>query len=407
MKSYLVQSIKRTVLFLIFILFLGHSVFSQLIEVGDSSQVSVITSLSGNKAYEKFGHTAIRYKDEKSKADMVFNYGIFNFNQANFYFNFIKGKTYYMLGVYDTKYFLQDHKDRKVIEQKLDLSKEQKQQLLDVLMVNFLPENREYLYNFIYNNCSTEPRNKIYTLFKNTKQQAHFNYPSEEKTFRQWVEKYTGKSSWLQFGIDLVFGKEADEKATKWETMFLPENLKNELSQTVLSNSSNLTQKKLITEEIVLNNPQKKIETNIIKPIYVTSFILLLVIFLTTLGVSKKIFFRFIDVILFVVTGLVGVVLFYLMFFSIHPMVGLNFNILWGNPFNLFMAVFIWIKVMKETNRFFFGINLFLQLLSLFVWITSYQVINIAFVPIIIALLVRSIFWLYSYKWDKKDKIRL
>ncbi len=395
---------KKIVLFLIFSQFLGQSMFSQLIEVGDSAEISVITSLSGDKLYEKFGHTAIRYKDDASKADMVFNYGIFNFNDKQFYFKFIKGETYYMLAAYDTKYFLEDNKGRKVIEQKLDLSKEQQQQLMDVLMVNYLPENREYLYNFIYNNCSTEPRNKIYNLFKTDNKRFKFNYSTEKKTFRQWVEKYTQKDSWLQFGIDLVFGKEADEEATKWEAMFLPENLKNELSQTVvLPDTADLPRKKLVKEEIILNNPKEKITSQIsIKPIYATTFILLFVIIFTILGLVKRKIYRFIDEILFIVTGVAGVILFYLMFFSIHPMVGLNFNILWCNPFNLFLAIIIWFKVIKEANRFFFGINLLLQLLFLGVYITSFQVINIAFIPISIALLVRSIFWLYSRKWYYK-----
>ncbi len=403
MKSYRLQLIKKTVLVFIFSLFLGQNIFSQIIEVGDSAQISVITALAGDKSYEKFGHTAIRYKDDASNADMVFNYGIFNFNQKNFYFNFIKGETYYTLGVYDTKYFLQDNKDRKLIEQELNLSKQQQQDLMDVLMINFLPENREYLYNFIYDNCSTEPRNKIYNIFDSKNQRIKFNYPLEEKTFRQWVEKYTGKDSWLQFGIDLVFGREADEKATEWEAMFLPENLQKELSQMVVfPDSLDSSQKKLVVSEIVLNNPTKKVEKQkVIKPIYVTSFLLLIVVLFTILGLFQKKLFRFVDSIVLGITGLAGLVLFYLMFFSIHPLVELNFNILWCNPFNLFLAIIVWVKSIKDANRFFMGVNLLLQLLFIGVWITQLQVVNIAFIPISVILIVRSLLWLYSQKWYK------
>ncbi len=403
MKKYNMQKVKTIILFFFFTLFLGQSLFSQLIEVGNSAEISLITCMPGDKMYEKFGHTAIRYKDDSAKADMVFNYGLFNFNQKHFYINFIKGRTYYQLGAYDTHYFLEDYKDRLLIEQKLDLTHEEKQQLMDWLMINWLPENRSYLYNFIYNNCSTEPRNKIYNLFINKR--FKFNYIAKEYTFREWIEKYTGKDSWIKFGIDLTFGKDADNKASKWESMFIPENLQKELSGTIIYCDS--TEKKLVKKEKILINPSKTSNIAsglVIKPIYVTSFILFIVALFTIIGFFTKRLFRFVDFILFITTGIAGLILFYLIFFSIHPLVVWNFNILWCNPLNVLFAILIWTKSMKEANRFFFSINLFLQIVFLGIWITSFQVINIAFIPIVIAFLLRSVLWISSKRWYKSRR---
>ncbi len=62
--------------------------------------------------YEKFGHTAIRVNDPITGYDVVFNFGVFDFNTKNFYLKFIKGDTDYQLAVYDTKSFLEEYKSR-------------------------------------------------------------------------------------------------------------------------------------------------------------------------------------------------------------------------------------------------------------------------------------------------------
>ena len=67
-----------------------------------SLQVSLITCGPGEELYSKFGHSALRIRDVSQGFDVIYNYGLFDFNAPNFYLNFVKGKLRYFLGKHDT-----------------------------------------------------------------------------------------------------------------------------------------------------------------------------------------------------------------------------------------------------------------------------------------------------------------
>ena len=48
------------------------------------SEISIVTAGPGEELYEKFGHAAIRIKDPVLNLDLIYNYGVFDFNQPNF-----------------------------------------------------------------------------------------------------------------------------------------------------------------------------------------------------------------------------------------------------------------------------------------------------------------------------------
>ena len=85
-------------LFLFFIsaLSMGHN--NQL--APDSIRISLITCAPGEDIYTLFGHTAIRVTIPQENYDMVYNYGIFDFNSDNFIWRFAIGQTDYLLGTY-------------------------------------------------------------------------------------------------------------------------------------------------------------------------------------------------------------------------------------------------------------------------------------------------------------------
>ncbi len=408
---------KRKILFLFTLLLITiQTSYSQLIEVGDSAQVSVLTCSPGKLSYEKFGHTAIRYKDSVANVDMVFNYGIFDFNEKNFYWNFIKGNTYYMLGVYDTKYLIEEYTNtgRQVIEQVLNLSKEEMQQLMDDLMINRLPENRKYLYNFVFDNCATRPRDKIYSILNKDKIQNTCT-ANDKLTFRQWIGLYTGEESWLKFGIDLVFGIESNQRVKHWQTLFLPDNLKTELENTVIlvPDSANKTVPLVKSENLLVKSNKiyrKNKKITYLQPITVTSSILFLVILITLMGLLKERMYKGLDTLLLGIVGLVSIVLLFLMFVSIHPLVKLNYNILWANPISLILAITIWFKSLRKTNFWLFIINVHFQvgftLVGALVKLLEnghFVDVNIAFLPISIALAIRSYLWIKTLQNEEEE----
>lgn len=391
------QTVKSILVFLLLVT--STTLFSQKILVSNDSKFSLLTCSPGALPYQYFGHTALRFCDPVTDVDLVFNYGIFDFNQKGFYPKFIKGDTHYMLGVYETKYFEQNYRadDTKVLEQKLNLTQEQRQVLLDRLLSNYEPKNRYYLYNFAYDNCATRPHVKIVELLSNYKLLYHYKTP--KRSFREWIQIYTGKTTWLKFGIDLLFGRDADKVISKQEAYFLPEVLSEEYAhaEIMLNDSTHIP---LVTDTSVFIASDR--ENDIApawyrQPLFYTVLLLLIGVILIILETKKKKYYPVFDAILFIVGGLVGVILFYLMFFSIHPMVKQNFNLLWNSPINLFVGIFILFPKMNGVTRWFQLLNMLLLSLTIVLMVIGVQSFNIAFLPIVFLLLIRTIHWLINY----------
>ncbi|HPS10980.1 MAG TPA: DUF4105 domain-containing protein [Paludibacteraceae bacterium] len=370
------------------------AVNAQGITLSDSATLSLITCSPGPQIYALFGHTAIRLVDPTRGLDIVFNYGMFNFNKPNFYLKFIQGATDYELGAYETKYFLPEYRERNssVTEQMLNLTTVEKQQLADALFVNYQPENREYRYNFVYDNCSTRPRDKILSVIKD---KVVYDYVSEPQTFRNWVGTYTGENTWAKFGIDMLLGREADELSTRWSSMFLPEVLCREFGAVKIIAHDGTTRSLVNAEKIIVPRQDSIVKTNFLQlPITVTLTVLLLGVLLIFYEKRRKKYFKIIDSVLLIVSGLAGVIIFYLMFFSVHPLVHSNFNLLWCNPLNVLVGLFLWNRKLRSVINYFQLANVLLFFGALLVFVLSVQALNVAFIPLIVLLLVRSVNWI-------------
>ena len=146
---------------IIFIFFISFSFSLYSFQLSQNSRISAITIGPSQKdLYSAFGHSGIRVKDDSLGIDYFYNYGVFDFEQPNFYINFLKGKLLYMVNRYNYKgvedYYILN--DRFVKEQILNLNLNQKLEIFQFLETNILSENKYYYYNYIYNNCATKIR---------------------------------------------------------------------------------------------------------------------------------------------------------------------------------------------------------------------------------------------------------
>jgi hypothetical protein len=367
---------------------------AQQFSISDSAVVSLITCSPGEEIYAKFGHTAIRVIDVKNGYDIVFNYGIFSFETNNFYYKFIKGETDYMLGIYDTRNFLPEYAERNslVVEQVINLTAGEKKGLFALLMRNYQPENRTYRYNFIFDNCATRPRDKVLASLHGY---VKFQNSYDSKTFRQLIGMYVGNDTWLKFGIDVVFGMEADRIATESESMFLPEILMSEF-QTAQINNSDGKSRKLVAERKILvqKTDLKENETFwLFKPMAISILLLIAGSIITIWDTKRKHYYKPFDAALFGITGIAGIIVFYLMFFSLHPLVKSNFNLLWLNPFSLLIVALLWIRRLRVALFFYHILNVVILLIALLAFALSAQSMNVAAFPIIVLLLMRSVSW--------------
>lgn len=384
---------KKASLFIcLFVLLLNSN--AQPFPISDSVEVSLITCSPGKEVYARFGHTAIRVNDPINDIDIVFNYGIFDFNSDNFYLKFIKGETDYKLAVYDFKYFLPEYIERNswVWEQVLDLSIAEKKSLVNLLIENYQPENRTYRYNFVFDNCATRPRDKI---IESISGRVIYNHPDSEKTFRDWVEVYVGSNTWLKFGIDMIFGDDADIIATKDQSMFLPDVLMEEFQMaTIVSLHENNETHPLISKYNVLveKEPEDVKQLFILfRPLPVTIFMLVLGLLFMYKNRKYHYFYKIMDTILFVAIGLIGCIAVYLSFFSLHPLVRHNIDILWLNPLFLIAGITQWFKRLRLPTLFIFALLNILILIVLLLYAFNVHYFNIAFIPLIVLLYIRSL----------------
>ncbi len=147
-------------LFLLALLLISLSAKTQTL-LSSKAEISLITcGPYQGELYSAFGHSAIRILDPEFNIDYAFNYGVFDFDQPNFYLNFARGRNDYLLAVYNFSDFkgpyLRDN--RYIHEQILQLTQDQKQKIFDFLIWNAQSENRTYRYDYFYNNCSSKVR---------------------------------------------------------------------------------------------------------------------------------------------------------------------------------------------------------------------------------------------------------
>lgn len=290
-------------------------------QLSEQAQVSLLTCSPGKALYERFGHTAIRVKDPATRLDVVFNYGCFSFETEHFYYKFVKGETYYMLGTEDTRSFLMSYhiENRFVYEQILNLTYSQQQELFDKLVTNAQPENRYYLYNFVFDNCATRPYYLIKEVVGDT---IISNYEGwTGKPFRKFIRSYTGAGAWEDFGINMIFGKRADEPMTSEQRLFLPEELMLYLSQAQTADGIPLVRSQHMGS---FSKP--------IIPWYNVALlgILLfasLMIFINILDWHRNKWSWGVDLALGIVYILLLVLVIFLTYFSIHPLVGWNWRL--------------------------------------------------------------------------------
>ena len=296
----------------------------------DRIQISLLTCSPGKEVWAQYGHTAIRYYDKESGEDLAINYGIFSLDQTYFIPRFVLGMTDYRMGVQPMDMFLAQYsyEGRGVVEQVLNLSAEDKEVIYKALQENMKPENVVYRYNYFFDNCTTRARDMLVNHLH-----GKVVYPpaEEDATFRSMIHKWNNKYEWSQFGEDLLLGVNADRKTTKSEQQFLPENLRNDFDKATYKG------KPLVKETNVLLDA----ETEVAEPAFPLSPLSIALIFAAISLVMmlfsyrrQQVYWAW-DLALMLTSGLMGII-FFIMIFSQHPCVSLNFILLFFNPLPLF-----------------------------------------------------------------------
>lgn len=379
--------------------------------LSDAARISVITIGPGVEDYAAFGHSAVVIDDPVNRINRVYNYGTFDFADPLFYVKFLYGHLDYMLsvrGFRNEMYYYREMAPRKVYEQYLHLTFEQKNKVYKYLENNALDENKYYRYDFIKVNCST----KVLDVFTEALgddiivPETLENNP--DKTFRELINIYMKDRTWLDFGIDMILGITMDQKASDHELRFLPLYLMDAFSQVEVNIHGKPMP--LVKDELVLleaPDPDMTIEWYL-NPLPVGLYFLFLVILGTVLAVyrfgsvdiryegahleyGKRFYHRLPDFFILFISGFFGALNFFFWFISEHWVMDYNMNIIWLSPLNLIAAFLLLLGLKAKWFKYYFriqGIAIAILIVGWFYWPQEF---NPAFIPYMAALIIRSL----------------
>jgi len=330
--SYFSAMIKKLTLML---LCMFTAVASQAQPDSSHIRVSLLTCGVGDEIWETFGHTGVRIVDSVRHLDVVYNYGTFDGFDKDFEINFMRGKLLYYVSMDSYQGFMQEYvmAQRKVEEQLLLLSGTQKQEVYTFLRENALPQNRNYKYDFFFDNCATRIRDIFPRVLGKDFHFAATVSKDRPLTFRNIINQYFYRKHWERVGVNLLLGKKIDKVMTSEDIMFLPDYLRDGVGGSTV----NGTKVSAVATVILQGKATEPAGTN--EPIYV----MLAVLLLTILGLFYKplhVLGKVMTVLVMLVTGLLGILMLFMWVGTDHQACQNNLNILWALPTNL-IALFV------------------------------------------------------------------
>jgi hypothetical protein len=368
-----------------------NPVTAQERQLSEDAQISLITIYPGVAPEELFGHSAIRVRDPRQDIDLSFNYGTFEFDSF-FLPKFIYGQLDYFLSVARFSHAVRQYHQRRrpMIEQVLNLTAVQRQDLFDFLLVNAREENRYYRYDFLFDNCSTRIRDAMVSVLGDDILFAP--QPDPGLTFRQLIDLYVDHQPLYDFGIDLLLGSKIDRVAEPWETMFLPDYLMEAFDHATVKTGGEMQPLVANTEKILQIDNYETPEAGVPWAAVLTwSFFLIGAIATYINFRNKQSIQRWLDIPLFLFAGITGILITFLWFISLHDVTANNLNLLWALPTHLILLPILYRRSAPgQRTGLYLAASALLCLIIAIGWFAWPQALHPAVLPLLLLLFLRS-----------------
>jgi hypothetical protein len=352
-------------LLLLLILMLCATSLPALAEVenapGANLEVSLITYGPGDIYWERFGHDAIELRDTVSGEEVDFNYGMFDFDQKNFFFNFARGRMNYMMDAEPTtdeqSYYRQV--GRSITQQRLALTPDQAAALRDFLFWNLRPENINYKYDYYADNCTTRVRDALDRALGGVIK-ARLTAMPGGMTYRQQTVRLMSAQPWLMLILDLGLGPYADQPLSAWQESFLPEELQTNIRAITINDGHGRTHALVQSETLLSPNrldvpPTTPPDLRI--PLGIAGLIFAALIIVTWR--KATILYALLGTLFLLVAGLCGLVMLILWTLTEHHSAWANANLLLFNPLAFVLIGSVWAaRRHMQPSRFAHGVTI-------------------------------------------------
>lgn len=385
--------------------FFGTSLCSKnfaSVQLSKDAQVSVITLGPYHKElWSSWGHSVIRVYDPHQNIDWSYDYGVFSFESTDFFWNYALGKMYYSIGKserFQAKVSAWKRRNRSVTEQVLNFTHEEVQYAFDLLETNYRPENRVYLYNYVYDNCATRIIDLIdQTTFNQTRYDDQFM--TEGKKIRDLMDEGLKFQPWGDLIIDLFLGTQIDHVANQREYSMMPRYVQESFStSTIIRNGSETP---LVKDEILLYVAKPEdLKNGVFTPFNVFALLFLIIGSVTYTGFKNQSHSKWIDLSLFSLTGMIGLICCFLWLGTEHLSKN-NWNVLWAIPFHLPAIWLTFYGKFRPVLVLYFRFAGMIHLVTLLCWLIIPQSLHPAVIPILIVLAVREFYLSYYLKTQR------
>jgi hypothetical protein len=224
---------------------------------GADLRVDLYTYGPGTIYWERFGHDALVVTDTTSGEAYAFNYGMFDFNQKDFYFNFARGIMIYRAAGWPVADDIQQFtgEGRSITAQRLNLTPAQRAALRDFLVWNVEPRNSRYRYRYFADNCTTRVRDALDNVLGGALRRQLTGPTAHGETYRSETDRLMSGQPWLMYLLDLGLGPYADQPLTRWTGAFIPARLMEELRGVHGSDGAPLVQSETVLSPQRLPSP--------------------------------------------------------------------------------------------------------------------------------------------------------
>ncbi len=374
----------------------------QFLQLSGQASLKMVTIYPGKALYSMFGHTAIRIEDPVHQIDLLYNYGQSSVPfDTSFVPRFVTGELPFMLGVIRTERayeFYRNYENRTIYEQDLLLSRAERQAVFEYLEFNARPENRIYIYDFFYDNCTTRVRDLFWDIFgeeidfKLAERPAH--------TYRNAISPYLREKPFVKFGINLLLGGPTDGVPGRARRLYLPGQLMRAVAAAELNGRPLMGGERYVYQG---RNGTTILPEDLgpLKPALAGLLLWGLLLFAAVLSIRRARSarhgsrgssrgMRVFDTVLFALSGAVGIASLLLWNYSGYVMTTANWHLLWAWPPHLIIGFLLIMKKRPPALRWYTACGGAAALVSLVLIPVAGQSLPGPAVPLLLLLALRG-----------------
>jgi hypothetical protein len=290
-------------------------------------EIKLVTIDPGEELTTWWGHTGVIVEDTYLKVSLFYNYGLFSFEQKNFVTNFVNKAN-----------------NRSIRIQTLNLSPQKRIEMAKFLANNVLPENREYLYDHYYDNCSTRVRDLINLVVDGQFEQV--NDRPGRMTLREHTRCHTHHNFIMDLILMFLMSDIIDKPIRAWDDMFLPTELERYVDALRYKNKNGIDQALVSHSEIFYQAPDQRAipaqppkhwPITLMIGVVFASVAIILAYLVAQDKKGARLYYGLYQSLIGLLVGIPGLALFLISAFTDHTVTYHNENLFLANPITLLL----------------------------------------------------------------------